>query len=149
VCSFYTIVGNVWQKRACRLLVNDETFGSFQIRLDCLVNHVHLEILTYVEKLDVDVLQGFVVGLQGSKKVRFSIHEFLGYESIANSLQDMTPFGSIGASMRSSKEDDAIRRDEDGAFFIVICEARGKIKCLKFVSSKFCLMKNGWEAVPS
>lgn len=48
----------------------------------------------------------------------------------------MAPFGSVGASMRSSEEDYAVSCDEDGALFIGSCEAVGEVKSLVVVSSK-------------
>lgn len=64
--------------------------------------------------------------------MRLAIHEFLRYESVSDGLQDMAPFGSIGARMRGSQKYDAVCGDINGVFVVRALEIEviRKCKCL-------------------
>lgn len=114
VRGFNAVVGHVGEQRTGRELVDDERLGAAQIRLDIFMNHVNLESLVNVEKVNVDVLQGFIIGDQGLDQYRFRVHGLLGQQGVRHGFEDGTPFRRIRARVRSAQEDDAVGGDEDG-----------------------------------
>ena len=67
-----------------------------------------------LDKESIDVLQGFVIRLQGLDQLRRGIEEFLGQCYRTDLLKERAPFGEIRPVMRCTEKEDAVSGDVDG-----------------------------------
>lgn len=84
------------------------------------VDHVDLEPLIYVEKVDVDILQGFIVLFQSLEKYGLTVEELPRDDGVGHVLDHLAPFRHIRAPMRGAEEDDSVGRDEYGSIVLMI-----------------------------
>lgn len=71
------------------------------------MEEVDVEPTHYINEETVDVLQCFVVGPQSFDKLRRRLHKSLREHSIANVVQQQTPFCNVGSIVRCAEEEDA------------------------------------------
>jgi len=95
-------------------LVDDDLAGALDVHGFGLVEEVDVEAGDDVDEEEVDVLQELVVRLERLDELGRRVHELLGQHRAADVLQQVAPFGHVGAVVRRAQEQDAVGRDVDG-----------------------------------
>lgn len=104
---------NTLNHRSGRIFLNNKFSGSFQICGLRLMEKIHMISTDDFDEQSIDILQCFIVRLQGLHQLRRRIEELFGQRHRTNLLKQGAPFCQIRSVVRCSEEQDTIGRDVD------------------------------------
>lgn len=129
VCSFHAIVSYAWKLWTCGIGIDDDgsvvgvsqevdvgglrvdSLCAFNVRLVILMCHVDLESLIDIQEVTVNVDQRLIIPFERFQKNALGFEEASWNNCVSHTLQHQPPTSSVRASMRCSKEYDAVSTD--------------------------------------